>query len=252
MFRFYIILVSFLILNQTLWAVSKDTIKIASFNLQIFGEKKVSNTDVMGMILRIIKKYDITAVQEIRSKTDTAINGLMKMLGKDYEYVISDRLGRTNSKEQYAYIYNKKTITVTNRDLAYTYDDKKDIFQRAPFVAQFKTKNGNFDFVLINIHTEPDNTPEEIKHLSDVIADAKKHYTKDDDFIVLGDMNADCTYDRIIGTKEIMLLYNNKSGVFNFAKEYKLSPAFVKRISDHYPVFAEFKINGDVDIRNND
>jgi deoxyribonuclease-1-like protein len=216
---------------------------------------------------------------------------LLKQSGADYGLVLGDRLGRSNSKEQYAFLYNKKTIMPetgdTDKGKGYTYDDsKEDIFSREPFIARFKAKNGNFNFVLINIHTEPKNTTEEIKHLADVVADAQKHFKTEDDFIVLGDMNADCdyfkennmdtdeiplrsdkyvwligndidttvakedcTYDRMIGTKEILLTYVGKSAnAFRFNKEYKLSAALTKRVSDHFPIYAQFKIKGDIDI----
>lgn len=76
----------------------------------------------------------------------------------------------------------------------YTYPDSNDRFQREPYVANFKVKNGNFDFVLVTIHTDPDTAAQEINELPMVVDDARSKYPGEGDFIVMGDLNADCTY----------------------------------------------------------
>ena len=45
---------------------SSDSIKIASFNIQIFGQTKASNQEVMDILAQIIREFDIVAIQEIR------------------------------------------------------------------------------------------------------------------------------------------------------------------------------------------
>jgi hypothetical protein len=45
-----------------------DTLSIATFNIQVFGQSKISKTDVMANVVTIIKNYDGVAIQEIRSK----------------------------------------------------------------------------------------------------------------------------------------------------------------------------------------
>ncbi|KKL98891.1 hypothetical protein LCGC14_1819880 [marine sediment metagenome] len=91
---------------------------------------------------------------------------------------------------------------------SYTYDDDgdgndsndiddsihlNDLFEREPFIAHFKIKSGGFDFVLINIHTKPDDAENEIGYLPDVIADVFPHLNEMD-VICLGDFNADGSY----------------------------------------------------------
>ena len=131
-----------------------DTIKVAAFNLQIFGTTKASKPEVMEVLSKIIRNYDVIAVQEIRDESQTALLALRDTVnsnGVNYDYVVSDRLGRTTSKEQYAYLFNTQTMQVMGSP--YVYPDSSDIFQREPYVAEFKAKNGNFDFVLITIQT---------------------------------------------------------------------------------------------------
>ncbi len=90
------------------------TIKVGAFNLQVFGTTKANNPEVMGVLSKIIRNYDIIAVQEIRDSSQTALpmlrDAVNSMGGPQYEYVVSERLGRTSSKEQYAYLYNTQTM----------------------------------------------------------------------------------------------------------------------------------------------
>lgn len=137
---------------------SPDTIKIASFNIQIFGQTKASKQEVMDILAQIIREFDIVAIQEIRDISGTAIIALKDEVnadGRAYDVLVGPRVGRTSSKEQYAYMYDTRTIEALSN--SYTYDDVSDLFEREPFVAQFRVKSAKFEFVLINIHTKPDD-----------------------------------------------------------------------------------------------
>ena len=53
-----------------------------------------------------------------------------------YDMVVSPRLGRTKSKEQYAFIFKKHRFKVK---VTKTYPDPGDVFIREPFCFQFTT-----------------------------------------------------------------------------------------------------------------
>lgn len=259
----------------------KDTIKIASFNIQVFGKTKASKPGVMIILAETISKFDIVAIQEIRDKAGTAIEKLVAevdALGIDYAYVIGPRLGRTTAKEQYAFFYRTDTVEFID---SYTYDDSVgDVFHREPLAGHFKAKHGKFDFVLVTIHTDPDEALEEIQVLADTITDAAARFNEPD-VIALGDFNADCSYydeslytlhfpsdkyiwvidntadttvggtdcsyDRIVITDTASEDYTQKYGVYRFDTVHGLSEEHAKKVSDHYPVWAEFWVNRDTD-----
>ena len=170
------------------------TIRIASFNIQVFGRAKASKDEVMEILANTISQFDIVAIQEIRDKSGTAIKALevaVDDIGVNYDFVIGPRLGRTTSKEQYAYFYKTDVIEVEG---SYTYDDSgNDTFHRELYIAKFKVKNGNLDFAMINIHVDPGEATSEINALPSVISNAQSHFTESD-VILLGDLNADCNY----------------------------------------------------------
>jgi len=261
---------------------SSETIIIANFNIQVFGKAKVRKTGVMVILAKTITQFDIVAVQEIRDKSGTAIRELehaVDTMGTDYKVIIGPRLGRTSSKEQYAFMYNTKTISAGE---SYTFDDSADYFHRDPFIASFSTKKGNFDFVLITLHADPDDATREINTIPMVVRDAQNHFPDEKDFIVLGDLNADCkyfdeddltspmrspefkwlitndmdtnlaksscTYDRIVITGMTTTEdYAGESGVFRFDTVFGLTQSMAKKVSDHYPVYCVFYVNKDRD-----
>jgi endonuclease/exonuclease/phosphatase family metal-dependent hydrolase len=259
--------------------IQEETLSIASFNIQVYGKTKREKQEVMNVLTDIVEDYDICAIQEVRDAKEETIPYFLNQLNdaeSKFASVDSERLGRTNSKEQYTFIYNTKNVEYLGK--SYTFSDDEDWFEREPFIAYFKS--GNFDFVLINIHTKPEDATNEVEHLDDVVLDARKKFPDENDFIVLGDYNADGTYfdeegesklkkeeytwiipnsadttvatssntyDRMVITTGCLEDYANKWDVRNFQTEFRLSLEKAKEVSDHYPIWALFYRNKDTD-----
>ena len=263
--------------NQT---SETQTTKIAAFNIQIFGKTKSDKPEVMVVLTNIVREFDIVLIQEIRDATEQTIPNFIQQInqanGVLYSYIESPRLGRTTSKEAYAYIYNTQAVQfVQGSD--YVYDDNNDVFEREPYIATFKI--GNFDFTLAGIHTKPEDAYNEIGNLTTVISSIQTAKPNEKDIIVMGDFNADGsyyneddtsnplkapqynwiitnnidttvktdnTYDRII-ILDTTLNHEYDAGTaqaFHFDQAYGLNnQTFFEEISDHYPVFAQYKTN---------
>ncbi len=253
---------------------NSDLLKIGSFNIQVFGQSKSSKADVMNVLSDIIRTYDIVAVQEIRDSSGTALDNLINQVNSDgssYSYLVSDRLGRTSSKEQYAYVYNTRTVEPIGT--AFTYPQTNDIFHRTPYIASFKSTDGIFNATFAVIHTDPDEATDEIKALYEVAEYAKGILPADEPVIIMGDYNADGkyfdensyvplkseeyiwfigndvdttvasgdnTYDRIVSTRP-NIFYTGNSGAFKFDEVYNLTHEFAAEVSDHYPVYVFFR-----------
>jgi len=233
-----------------------ETLRIGAFNIQVFGVTKASKPEVMEVLADIIHTYDIIAIQEIRDASQTALPALVDLVnadGSQYSYVVSDRLGRTTSKEQYAYIYNTDAVELTSTPQTYPEPYLTDPFHRQPYIASFRALGGNFDATFITIHTDPDEATTEINGLGAVVEYAQSTNPGEKDFIVMGDLNADgsyfneessstisgseyywvidnsqdtttkstdYTYDRIIITDSATSDLYGDSGVFRFDIEY--------------------------------
>ena len=253
------------------------TIKVAAFNIQIFGRAKREKEDVMAILVNITRQFDLVLIQEIRDSSETTAPLFLEMIneaeGPEYAYVRSPRLGRTSSKEAYAYFYNTETVT-HEEGSDHVYNDTDDVFEREPYIATFSS--GGFDFTLIGIHTKPDHAPQEIGNLTLVVASVLAEHPDEADIIILGDLNADgsyfdedgtsnplqaleyhwtvtdemdtmtkteWTYDRIIllnATYSHEYL-DGSTQVYYFDQEHGITDeGLVWDVSDHYPVYAEY------------
>ena len=149
-------------------------------------------------MFKIVSRYDLTFVMEIRDSTNTAINDFMTQLNNyvspsnvSYQLQISDRLGRTTSKEQYGFIYNPAKINFVK---TLQYYDANNWFERPPFVFVFEINSfKDQQFAICGCHIKPEDAVNEISHLRDVF-DFYSNETFTNNTILAGDYNAGCSY----------------------------------------------------------
>ncbi|HTU24315.1 MAG TPA: endonuclease/exonuclease/phosphatase family protein [Pirellulales bacterium] len=251
------------------------TIRIGTFNIQVFGAAKLDKPAVMNVLADVIRQFDVVAIQEIRAKTDDVLPRFLDLInstGRHYDYLIGPRLGRSNSKEQYAFIYDTASIEA-DRTALYTVADPDDLLHREPLVAWFRVRGPPaeqaFTFTLADIHTDPDETSQELDALAGVFRVVRDDGRHEDDIIVLGDLNVDDAhlgrlgqlsgisaaisgmptntrgtkqYDNLIFSKVATTEYTGRSGVFDLIRQYNLTTDDALQVSDHMPVWAEFSI----------
>jgi len=163
------------------YVYESNTVKVANWNLQIFGLTKASDADLMNLYADKISDYDIIFIQEIRDATQTSLPKLCAML-ENYTCFSSSRAGRSDSKEQYGVIYRNGINVTLFTDFN---PDPNDRWERPPIEVVFDI-NGH-ELIIYNIHTKPDKVKLELKALEEVIRDKGN-------VIILGDLNADCSY----------------------------------------------------------
>lgn len=265
--------------------VSAGDLRVGSFNIQVFGVKKMSDPAVVKILVSTLSRYDICLVQEIRDASGESIHQLVAKLnessGKKYKVVLSERLGRTNSKEAYAYVYDPSKILIVG---TYQYPSAPDQFERPPFSVLIQSvTNRSQKWFFTGVHISPSKAPLEINNLYEVY----KHYAKDShlkpvitkNWLLMGDFNADCSYmkksdwtnnlfsiyntqfkylvytgqgttvsgsncayDRFVTTHLGFTPQSTKVNIFKFDKAYSLAPEFAKKVSDHFPI--EMSISG--------
>ncbi|XP_039627804.1 deoxyribonuclease gamma-like isoform X1 [Polypterus senegalus] len=264
-------------------------LKICSFNIRSFGENKIAKPENLDVIVKIISRCDLMLLMEIKDVRNKAFPELMKQLnsqfkGKkdEYNHIISERLGRKTYKEQYAFIYRQSVVSVKE---IYQYPDQQtgdeDVFSREPFVVWFDSpKTAVKEFIIIPLHTTPETSVREIDELYDVYLNVKQRWSSEQNFIFMGDFNADCgyvpkkdwknirlrsdtsfvwliddnmdtsvkettncAYDRIVVHGEAI----NKAidleslEIFNFKAAFGLTEEEALAVSDHFPVAVELR-----------
>ncbi|KAM9784368.1 deoxyribonuclease-1 [Syngnathus typhle] len=174
---------------------------LGAFNIKSFGDKKASNTTLMNIIRKIVHRYDIILIQEVRDNDLSATTKLMQHVNKGsppfrYKHIVSEPLGRSSYKERYLFLYREETVSVVRN---YTYDDGcepcgTDTFMREPFIVMFSSNDTVVrNFALIPQHTSPDLALQEVDELYDVVTDVRSRWNTND-IILLGDFNTDCSY----------------------------------------------------------
>ncbi|KAM9752429.1 deoxyribonuclease I-like 1-like [Menidia menidia] len=268
-----------------------SSLKICAFNVQSFGESKANNRRVMEIILKILSRCDLCLIQEVRDSKGEVIQSLVKDLNRfdksnTYSYVESERLGRKSYKEQYVYIYRNSLLKVKE---SYQYPklegegpNATEVFSREPFIVRFHSPTTMVkDFVLIGHHACPKTAMREIDELYTVVKSINKKW-KTDNVMILGDLNAGCSYVTIKGWRTVRLRSDPKflwligdeqdttvrektrcaydriivhgRGIvssivpdsaqpFNFKENYQLTEAEALEVSDHFPVEVELKPN---------
>ncbi|MFM7249134.1 MAG: endonuclease/exonuclease/phosphatase family protein [Planctomycetaceae bacterium] len=250
-----------------------DAVLVASFNIQVFGETKVSKPQVVEILARIVRRFDVVAIQEVRSKSDSVIPDFVRAVNADgsrYHWLIGPREGRTVSKEQYCFIYDTNRIEVDAGSIGVV-PDPSDRLHRPPMHARFRTRvipeSMAFTFWLVDIHTDPDEVPQEIDALADVFTAMRSLRPDEDDVILLGDLNAGPpqfgrlgklpgaawavsgvttnthrtkTYDNIVFDRFATAEYLGRWGVLDMQSTFGLPQEAALEVSDHNPVWAAF------------
>lgn len=188
-----------------------DRIRIATFNIERFAEKKSSTrvnevgVDVLGTIAKIVSTFDVIAIQELQGADGAALQrlvGLLNESGGSYAATMSDPIG-DQYKESYAFVWDRTRISFVPGS-AYVVLDNGGKMDREPMVATFQTvlpqgsSRPPFRFTMINVHTTPSNVDpnvleSEINVLADVFQRVRQYefeQSAEDDFILLGDFNA--------------------------------------------------------------
>ncbi|XP_053509216.1 deoxyribonuclease gamma [Ictalurus furcatus] len=174
--------------------------KIAAFNIQRFGQRKLSDPDVVKTLIRIVSRYDIVVILEVVEKKGKAIDRFLEELNEanpenPYSMKLSVRLGRTTYKEQFLFLYRGAVVNVIG---TYQYEDNqsgdKDAFEREPYILRFSCpKTVMKDLVLVPVHTKPEDSEKELDELYDVVLVVREKW-KTDHIMILGDFNADGSY----------------------------------------------------------
>lgn len=196
--------------------VDRPTIKVASWNIENFGQKKANDPDVMAKISSVLKDYDIVAIQEISnvderidkdcgrnadacpgSKCNLINDALMAELHElNYSIIISNHV----KDERYAFVFDQDKVQLVE-DVGLLVDpletgavcdtkhDDQGLMARQPYLAKFKA--GDWEFSLLTAHTSPSINDVELEGLSTFYDEALDHHTNT---VLLGDLNLDCSY----------------------------------------------------------
>jgi len=209
-----------------------SAVRIGSFNLHQYGNKKASNATLTDYVVKILNDFDVAIIQEITDVTIKAPYVLYEALNKlskskPYSMSLSERVGRSANKEQYIF-FNRESTSGVKLINSYLYDDVEDYFERPPFIGTFEvTKAGSSGvkyFSIMDVHLRPTSAYQELLYMRYVIRDFilknpryftdastsvsqalaqnvigatasnKPSLKTNHPILIAGDLNADCSY----------------------------------------------------------
>ena len=251
-------------------------LRVSAFNIQVFGLSKMDKPEVVTALLQIISRFDLVMIQEIRDISETAIYDLLDQLNEastnTYGIYLSERAGRTSSKEQIAFLYREDKLTFSSGE---TIPDPMDVFERPPVWAHFQYSETESEIHILGAHLDPDAVPTEIEALYNEFALYNMTVPTEDALIVMGDFNAGCSYlnnseqaeTTLFDNEHLISLINHntdttttstfcpydrflvggslqddvlESGVYLYDQVLGLTGEVTRAVSDHYPVWARF------------
>ncbi|XP_061456065.1 deoxyribonuclease-1-like 2 [Rhineura floridana] len=256
------------------------SLRICAFNIQSFGDSKLSDEGISKIIVKILSQYDIALVQEVRDSDLSAVSELLERLNSaskhSYAYEICEPLGRENYKEMYLFLYRTKSVSLVDK---YQYPNRNNAFSRPPFIVKFSPLDAKEELlILVPLHASPNEAVAEIDALYDVYLKIIDKWGTDN-MMFMGDFNADCSYvgkkdwasirlrtseffkwlisdstdttvgksncayDRIVvsGSKLRKWVEPQSAKVFDFKSAFKLSQEEALAVSDHFPVEVTLK-----------
>ncbi|MCH1422414.1 MAG: endonuclease/exonuclease/phosphatase family protein [Candidatus Poseidoniaceae archaeon] len=231
-----------------------DVARIASFNIKVFGETKMSKPAVVDVLVDVVLSYDLVAVQEIKDIDETVpydfLDALNANASTPWGMLLSPRSGLQeddrSSQEQYAFYYNTSVFRAMGNGTLHN-DSAADSFQREPFIGQFELLDANgsgtgFDLSLVTIHTKPgDETIEEINALHSVVQSYLENNSDEEEIVILGDFNAACSYVSSNALSNSPLAHSN----YTWLIENNIDTT----VSDSYCAYDRIVTNGDLDGR---
>ena len=218
-FRMSWVLVLLLLAVRTVAATHVPPLLVGAFNVQVFGDSKSSKPAVMERLVAIVRRYDLLLVQEVRDVDGSAIAQLLREVNAEYDgagfkLLLGERLGRTNSKEQYAWFYREAKVRPADFAVS-AVPDPEDTWEREPMLVYWDTTpavikptsstpsssesaaiavDARHILATLGIHVDPDEAVMEIDALVDPVDKALAGGRAGLGILVMGDLNADCSY----------------------------------------------------------
>ena len=187
-------------------AAAAHSFRLGCFNIENFGQTKLSRDAVMDAIVRIAQRYDVLIIQELSDSSqvpdlgpnigkvisETATRIQERSNDKTIRVVASPRLSRTgNGKEQYALVYDHGAFDVLEswvvNDSA-TGEPAYEQYMRPPMVTRMRSTRVGEDFVVGVCHTRPQDALNETLHMLALLKQLEQSTSKL--AMVCGDFNA--------------------------------------------------------------
>ncbi|MCO8122625.1 deoxyribonuclease I [Stieleria sp. TO1_6] len=250
-------------------------LRIGSWALSGFGPSKLASDHARIHLVRIIRKFDVIALQQITAAERDLVPRLVDAInegGRHFDFVLGQPTGPSDRSEQLAILFNIDRVNV-DRTQTYTVADPHNRMTYDPMVAWFRAAqpptNQAWTFSVVNVRIHLARAAAEVAVLPNVFASVRQDGRGEDDVVMAGLFQADDSYliPRIMGAEVVAAVSSATTDIFNrhqtcnvlvdrnhtseylgrggphdFLRIDNLNLSQAEAISSHLPVFAEFTL----------
>ena len=248
------------------------TIRVASFDLQSYDERKSESVAVQEILTRVLRNFDVVAIQGITSRQRDTLPKLIDRLNQDkhaFDYMVGPRVGPVHQSMHFAFIYNTDRVE-TDRFQLYTMEDPGELLDYDPLVGWFRSKSvvpqKALTFSLVNLYISPARSHQELNLLPAITESIQKDGRGEDDIVLAGGFSCsdkqlvmlsqrkwgfaiqnipttvagDEMLDQIAFPPQSIDEFTGRSGVIDFLRKFNLTLEQATQVSSHLPVWCEF------------
>ncbi len=248
-------------------------LRIGSWALSGFGPSKLANDECRINLIRVLRKFDVIALQQITAAERDLIPRLVDEInegGRSYDFVLGDPGGPPERSEQLAILFNVDRVRIDRRQ-TYTVADPQNQMTYDPLVAWFRAAEPSgqtaWTFSLVNVRINLSRAPAEVALLPGIFSSVRLDGRGEDDVVMAGLFQADDSYliKRVMGEEIAASVRSTTTDIFHrhqtsnllvdrhrtsefigrggpvdFVRLFNLNLDQAESVSSHLPVFGEF------------
>ena len=255
-------------------------IRLGSWALAGFDRNKLAKPPVMDMFSRIVRQFDVIALQQITSPERDLLPRAIAHInatGRKFDFLLGPMVGPVGAVtdsgflgEQYAFIFDTERIEI-DRGQTYTVADPGNQVAYDPLVGWFRVRGvpaqRAWTFTIVNFRVDSSQPFREVGLLANLMDSVAKDGRSEDDLILAGMLHADdrqllarlgeansqasvramptdifsrYQLSNIISPKKTTTEYLGRGGVVDFPRAFNLNEAQAEELTPHLPIFAEY------------
>jgi hypothetical protein len=265
--------------NNANGAPSHLTIRVATFEMGRLDEAKLANHRVSDVLMRLLPRFDLIALQGVRGKNQGVLVRLVEQMnhatGRTFDFATCPTQQRDGIEHFNAFVFDRDRIDI-DRTTVHFVEDRSGRLRIKPLVGAFRAHGPNpaeaFTFTLINVENDSDRTSEELDVLADVYRAVRDDGRGEDDIILLGNLESDDQHlgqlgkllgvsallsgsplvptttrgtslaDNVLLDRRATCEFTGRIEVVDMMREFDLTMPEAQEVSEHLPVWAEFSV----------
>ena len=117
-------------------AGARTAIRVATFHLDGLDDNKMANQAVVDALVRVIPRFDVVAVQGVRSRTQAGLLRLIEQInatGRYYDFVICPVVERDGADQYSAILFDLAGVEI-DRTTVQSIEDPQKRFRQKPLL----------------------------------------------------------------------------------------------------------------------